>query len=164
MSDGVCVRVCRKAPGLEQCFCLCSDWPDEVFWRHLLRDLAPLCSVSSALGLWSLVHLFPSRSVCVCMCACACVRACVGAWVRGCMHACVRACVRVCVCVGCEHMPIGTGAHMHHGACQESMMCRASLVIGVMTLHALQLCNVGVLQQTLCVCGSQATGCKSKLV
>ena len=36
-------RVCVCS--LEQCFCLCFDWPDEVFRRHLLRDLAPLCSV-----------------------------------------------------------------------------------------------------------------------
>ena len=36
---------CRKAPSLEQFFCLCFGWPNEVFWRHLLRDLAPLCSV-----------------------------------------------------------------------------------------------------------------------
>ena len=44
---------CRKVPSLEQCFCFCFDWPDKVFGE--------LCS----LGLWSLVHLFPSPSVCV---------------------------------------------------------------------------------------------------
>ena len=34
-------------------------------WR--LHDRAPLRSVSSTLGLWSLVQVFPSQSVCVCV-------------------------------------------------------------------------------------------------
>ena len=36
-------------------------------------DQALLCSISSTLGYWSLVHLFPSQSLCVCVCVCVCV-------------------------------------------------------------------------------------------
>ena len=79
-------------------------------------------------GFWSLVHLFPSRSVCVCVCLCACVR--------------------VCACVCCSSSCTCRKAPSHRWSCLF-FDCRVGLTrIFALSAFVVPVCHV----HPTCVC------------